>query len=662
MNARKAAAPLLLLALFAAFSLFKVRLFSLSPGFDPADDTAFFWSESAFQYRYAKMAAEGVRIPETDAAAQFPEGARPREEFTLGMELLSGGLYRLLFGGGQGPPFHVWLTWFISFYTSLTLLSVYALGLSLGGGRAGALLAALLYVAARISWARTVNGFNYEDFALPLIFGGLAFFIGAMKEEGRRRTAYSVLAALLTAAALAGWHFSRFYLLVFAAAAAAVALARRDGDRALPPLAALLAASVAAALTVPVLRASGFLFSPPVLALAALTAALALRKAAGLGRMRAAGIFLLVLAALGAPAFLLSGGDAREYSHVYSLFLHKAANFLAKPADPSLLPFEVRALWVEALDTPSPADWLKYLSVLLPLGLAAFLLQARALKEGADAGRALLISLTAAFLLLNLFAIRIFLFSAFLLALWACVYPALLSEAARGRGRGRAWGLAAAALSASLVLDFAGFLMTRPPASPPTFYRGDVKKLVEWARGNTAPGEVFLGNLGASAALLAYAGRPTAINPKFETAAMRRKFQRFALALYGGEEDLWRLCREYGADYFVHENHFVLDSSKKSFRYLADALDLDTGTAAYSMQFRPGALRLFRPAFQTRTFRVYKVTREPGGAAAAPPFPYDPMYDGTVFGNGPDAAVFDDSGVMRAALRILAEKEAAPGN
>ncbi len=662
MRGRKAAALLLLFALFAAFSLFKVRLFSLSPGFDPSDDTAFFWSESAFQYRYAKMAAEGVPIPETDTAAQFPEGARPRSEFTLGMELLSGGLYRLLFGGGQGPPFHVWLTWFISFYTSLTLLSVYALGLSLGGGRAGALLAALLYVSARISWARTVNGFNYEDFALPLLFGGLAFFIGAMREEGKKRAAYSALSALLTAAALAGWHFSRFYLLVFAAAAAAVLLARRDGEKALPPLAALLAASIAAALTVPVLRASGFLLSPPMAALAALTAALALRRAAGFGRLRAAGAFLLALAAIGAAAFLLSAGDGREYSHVYSLFLHKAANLLSKPADPSLLPFEVRALWVEALDTPSPADWLKYLSVLLPLALPAFVLRARAPEESPDPGRVLLLWLTAAFLLLNLFAIRIFLFSAFLLALWTCVYPGLLSETARRRGRGRAWGLAAVALSAAFGLDFAGFLMNRPPSSPPTFYRGDVKRLVEWARAETADGEVFLGNLGASAALLAYAGRPTAINPKFETAAMRGKFEKFALALYGGEEDLWRLCREYGADYFVHENHFVLDSSKKSFRYLANALSLDTGSAAYSMQFRPGRLKLFAPAHQTSTFRVYRVLLAPGRERAAGAFPHHPMYDEEFFGNAPGAARFDDAGVMRAALRLLAEKGTVPGS
>jgi hypothetical protein len=662
MNAKKAAAPLLLLALFAAFSLIKVRLFSLSPGFDPSDDTAFFWSESAFQYRYAKMAAEGVTIPETDAAAQFPEGARPREEFTLGMELLSGGLYRLLFGGGQGPPFHVYLTWVISFYTSLTLLSVYALGLALGGGRAGALLAALFYVSARASWARTVNGFNYEDFALPMLFGGLAFFIGAMKEEGRRRTAYSALCALLTAAALAGWHFSRFYLLVFAAAAAAVTLARRDGDSALVPLAALLAGSVAAALSVPVLRAGGLLLSPPLILLAALAAALYAGRIFELTPGRRALVFLGSAALLAAAAAVMPGADAREYSHVYSLLTEKLRFMLVKPDDPLLLPFEARVLWVEALKTPGPHDWFTWLSVLLPLGLPPFLLGAWRLRGGAPLHRAIFFALAAAFLLASFFAVRMFLFSAFFLAVCAAVYPAMIKELAASMGGKRAAALAAAALFLAFAADLLAFGLRPRPESPPTFYREDVKTLVEWARAGTRDDEVFLGNLGASAALLAYAGRPTVVNPKFETKRLRDKFERFARAIFESERELHALCLEYGADYFVHENHFVLDRSDKSFRYLADKLRLPTGSAAYLMQFAPDRLKLFAPAHQTSTFRVYRVLR-PGEKRPAPgSFPYDPMYDPRVFGADRGGELFDDAPVRRAALRILIGKETGRGN
>ncbi|KAF0126055.1 MAG: hypothetical protein FD189_1392 [Elusimicrobia bacterium] len=657
MNGKKAAALLLLFTLFAAFSLFKVRLFSLSPGFDRADGTAFFWSESAFQYRYAKMVSEGLPVPEIDEAAQFPEGARPREEFTLGMELLSGGLYRLLFGGGQGPPFHVYLTWFISFYTSLTLLAVYGLGLALGGGRAGGLLAAFFYVSARISWARAVNGFNYEDFALPLLFGGLAFFIGAMKEEGHRRTVYSVLSALLTAAALAGWHFSRFYLLVFAAAAAAVLLTRRDGDRALAPLAGALAASVIAALSVPVLRAGGLLLSPPLILLAALAAALYAGRAFGLPPGRRAVVFLGAAALLAASAALLPGADAREYSHVYSLFAEKVRFLLAKPADPLLLPFEARVLWVEALETPGLHDWFTWLSVLLPLGLPPFLYEAWRLRGGAPAHRFLFFALTAAFLLASFFAVRMFLFGAFFLAVCSAAWPEMLKRTAAALGRKKTAALAAACLALALASDLLAYGLKPRPGSPPTFYRGDVKTLVEWARANTGKDEPFLGNLGASAALLAYADRPTVINPKFETRRLRDKFERFARALFESERELHALCLEYGASYFIHENHFVLDGSKKSFRYLAGNLRLPADSAAYRMQFDPGSLNLFAPAHQTSTFRVYKVVRPGEKAAAAHPFPYDPIYDPRVFGAEPGDEFFDDSRVMPAALRILIERE-----
>lgn len=653
-----AAALVLLLALYAAFSLFKVRLFSLSPGFDPADDTAFFWSESAFQYRYAKMISLGLPIPETDRAAQFPEGARPREEFTLGMELLSGGLHRLFFGEGRGPPFHVYLTYFISFYTSLALLAVYGLGLALGGGRAGGILAALFYISARISWARAVNGFNYEDFALPLIFGGLALFIAAMKEDGRKRTVYSVLSAALTAAALSGWHFSRFYLLVFAAAAAAVLLIRRDGEKALVPLGALLAASIAAALSVPVLRAGGLLLSPPVIILASLAAALYAGKAAGLTPARRALVFFGAAALLAAAAAVMPGGDAREYSHVYSLFVQKVRFLLVKPADPSLLPFEARVLWVEALATPGIHDWFAYLSVLLPLGLPPFLYEAWRLRGGAPAHRTLFFALAAAFLLASFFAIRMFLFSAFFLAVYTAGYPEMMRKLAASLGGKKAAALAAVCLALAMTSDLLAFGLKPRPGSPPTFYRGDVKTLVEWARKDTEEDEVFLGNLGASAALLAYAGRPTVINPKFETRRLRDKFGRFARAIFESEQELHALCLEYGADYVIHENHFVLDSSDKSFRYIAGKLRLPRDAAAYRMQFEPEKLKFFSPAQQTPTFRVYRVLRPGEKVSGRHGFPYDPIYDPRVFGEEPGGKFFDDRMVMSASLRILLKKTA----
>jgi hypothetical protein len=235
----------------------------------------------------------------------------------------------------------------------------------------------------------------------------------------------------------------------------------------------------------------------------------------------------------------------------------------------------------------------------------------------------------------------------------------MLRRAAGSLGRGKTAALAAGCLALALASDLLAFGLKPRPESPPTFYRGDVKTLVEWGRENTGEGEAFLANLGASAALLAYADRPTVINPKFETARLRNKFERFALTLFGSEEELHALCLEYGAAYFVHENHFVLDRSRKSFRYLADRLRLPAAAAAYRMQFEPEGLKLFAPAHQTSTFRVYRVLRPGGKKAPRGVFPYDPMYDPRVFGAEPGDKFFDDAPVMRAAVRILLEKEGA---
>src|SRR3989339_2225237 len=64
----------LVILIFFAISFYKVHLTVNLPRYNAYDDTNFYSSESAFQYRYAKMIAEGKRIPEIDYNAQYPEG------------------------------------------------------------------------------------------------------------------------------------------------------------------------------------------------------------------------------------------------------------------------------------------------------------------------------------------------------------------------------------------------------------------------------------------------------------------------------------------------------------------------------------------------------------------------------------------------------------
>ena len=659
------AVSLALLAIYLAFSLFKVQQFRQLPNFDPGDDTALFWTESAFQYRYAKIIADGGTIPGTDTAAQYPEGARPHKEFTLCMEYVSGHAYRLFFRNSAAVPFHLFLIFFISFYSSLTLLAVYLLSRTLWESPGGGLLSVVFYLAARISWARTVTGFNYEDFALPLIFLSLALFIKAVKRGagGGGRALYSLFSTLLLLAALSSWHFSRFYFLVFSSVLAAAFLTRDDcGERLQVPVAALLLITALGSSFVPVLRATGLVLSLPMLLLSALLASSVLRNKFALPRSKTILLFSSLLLLLAGCSHLFLTKDAGEYSHVYSLFLYKLRYLLAKPENPLLLPFDTRVLWIEEFNSPALRDWFAYLSILLPLGLTPALYGIYETREKQCRAAFLFCGLAVSFFFLSFFAMRLLSFSAVFLAVYMGKYPELLERAAAW-GKRTIYAFLSVCFLLALASDMLAFSLKPPLSSPPTFYEGDTKLILNWIRANTKPDDVFLSNIGAGAAVLAYTGRPVNLHPKFETARLRRKFESFARALYAPEEDFYKLCREYKAAYFLHENNFALNSSRESFRYFTGNLRLDTGAAAYQFNFEPQKLKFFDLVYQTNTYRIYKVRlsgKKGTAKTTRDTAAYNPLYDLRVFSANPAGKYFDDSAVLPVSVRIRLQHE-APG-
>ena len=651
-----------LLAICLAFSLFKVQQFRQLPNFNPGDDTALFWTESAFQYRYAKTVADGGTIPEVDTPAQFPEGARPHKEFTLCMEYVSGYVYRIFFKDPGTVPFHLFLIFFISFYSSLTLLAVYLLSRTLWDSPGGGLLSVVFYLAARISWARTVTGFNYEDFALPLIFLSLALFIKAVKHgTGGGRARDSLSSALLLLAALSSWHFSRFYFLVFSSVLAAAFLTQDDcGERLQVPAAALLLVTALGGFFVPVLKATGVVFSLPMLILSALLASSVLRNKFSLPRSRTLLLFFSLLLLFAGCSYLFLNKAAGEYSHVYSLFLYKLRYLLAKRENPLLLPFDTRVLWIEEFNSPALRDWFAYLSILLPLGLTPALYGIHETREKQCRGAFLFCGLAAAFFFLSFFAMRLLSFSAVFLAVYTGKYPELLERAAAW-GKKTTYAFLSVCFLLALASDMLAFSLKAPLSSPPTFYEGDTRRILDWIRANTRPDDVFLSNIGAGAAILAYTGRPVNLHPKFETGQLRKKFENFAQALYAPEEDFYNLCREYKAAYFLYENHFALNSSRESFRYFTGNLRLATGAAAYKFNFEPQELKFFDLVYQTNTYRIYKIRlseKKKTVKTARDTVAYNPLYDLRVFSADPAGKYFDDSSVLPVSVRIRLRHEA----
>jgi len=647
--------------IFSGFSFFKVQHLKLLPNYDSKDDTALFWTESAFQYRYAKLVADNGTIPEVDIAAQFPEGARPHKEFTLFMEYTAGYLYRAIWGDSKAVPFHVFLIYFIGVFSSFTLLAVYLLGRALWGDPLSGLLSVLFYLTARISWARTIAGFNYEDFALPLIFLGLAFFVKAVKANAKEKPKYlySALSAAFTYAALNSWHYSRFYFLVLSFIVAVSFFVRYDDDGELGvPIMATFLAGVLGGLFSPVLKASNFLFSVPMLLWAALFVAAAAKARLGIARLRAALVFLTVLAMAGGVSFLFSN-DVGGYFHVYSLFLYKIKYLFAKPDSPLLLPFDTRILWIEEFDSPTVYEWASRLSLLLPLGLISIALEVRDVCKKPAHAAFISCGLALAFVLLSVFVIRQISFSAIFLAVYAGRYSGMLCNYPVA-SRKTMYGALFAVLILTPLSYFAIAKFQPPLDAPPTMNTADNRRIVNWIRTHTKPQDVFLSDISMGAFVLAYTGRAVNLQPKFENAYIRGKVEKFAYALYSTEDDFYKFCREYGATYFLYQNSFVFNHSKESYRYYSNNLKLAKNAVAYKFNFAPDKLTYFSLAYQTNSYRIYRVL-PPGTNVPRKSInlvaSYNPIYDPRVFAVASSDDLFDDAAVPAAFSKILSQVE-----
>lgn len=601
------------LALFAVSAGEKI-LYSfarLTP--DPVDDTAVFWSESAFHYRYARMAARGEELPAHDVRAQHPEGVDPRREYTLLMERVTGAAFRLV-GGLATVPFHFFVIIFSALVSSLAVPAFFAAASAVSRSRLAALLTTSVYALNPAPGSRFAGTFVYEAFALPWLILGVAGLVAALddRRDERARRLASIAAAASLAVALATWHFANFVLLVLVVAIGARYAARfRDRpacDAAMRALAVVGAACLAAGVALPVLRAGRFAFSAPMTTACALLLAHAARVRWDLSRPRWA-----AAAALGASAGLALGALAGSgaYGHVDALLGAKLAHLLAKPSDPALLSEAARLLWMPPLESLRARDALFAFLPLAPLLLIPLLERKRA------AGEPFLQACAVAFILGAMMVSR-------LLGL-AVLFTAL---AALSRLEGmRRRGLAAAALVAALALANADFFS--PPGSEKPF--GDPvrrRAMLDWIRSHSRPDDAFASNFALASSILTYADRPTLLNPKFETPSTRRKAGEFLAALAGRDEDLLGYCTRYGARYLVYESAFALDDSLESMRYAANAMTLSTASAGYRLHFEPSAFRGLRLVYEDGDYRIFRVLRPVGDEGAQGFLPRrDPVYD-----------------------------------
>ena len=602
-----------------------------NPTWDAQDDVGQFWSEFAFQYRFAKFFAEHpVRDwgqLAHDRAVQYPDTINDWSEFTVAMEVPVGMLYRWV---RPAMPFHVFVVWYDCLVSSLSLFAIFFLARALWRSNMSGVLATAFYATLYPGCGRTVkNLFLREDFAIPLILLALFFTVQAMQVGTARRAVRSkspngatgghalpqVLAALAWLAALASWHLTQFVLAVGVGAAVLVWLTglATSGTRPenfqgeLSRMKWFVLTLTVGGLLIPVLRVKQFYFSPTMCLLYALTVALWI----GGGCKRALATFLGSAAVFVAISLLLQKSYG-EYAHVYQLFFYKLRFLGVKPENPAALPWDARCLWEGAFNT---AEWrefwrsLQWCGPMAAVGIATVLSAPKAFgvnERRTDNGRRPPLQTFAVFTLLLFplawMVVRYFTFLGFAAAVMAAGVVGM-----RGRGGRMKWLGTAVCLGAVawqlVMLDFGP--LSRAPVVP-----ADYKPVVRWLNDNTPTNAVVLANISESPVFLAYTGRPIILHSKFENREIRERYREFLEAIYSDEDHFFAFATKYGADYFVCDGASFLMPTTESRRYKANRLEpLDANCAAMLFAGAPQRLRHFELEFGTERFTVFRVRR-----------------------------------------------------
>lgn len=570
-----------------------------------------FTLESALYYRRVAQVFEGGRIPERDADLQYPEGVVAAETDTLGSEYVYAALARLFPGS---MPLAARLRWIevAWFCLGIPWMALWIRWRS--GSWAGGLTAAGFYALALSSVIRsTGQELLHENFALPWLLAHLAFEALSVRAATRfTRLGAILLSAVSLALALVSWDLVQFYVLLWMLAAAFRLLGGRNGPAgrwawvgwALPFGALLLAGTWN-----PYLRAHGFLGSPALLLGYGIALAGAARpRSAPPGRAALATVALLLAPAL---AFSWAGAYRQSYGHFLDLLAAKLICLNRKPADPALLSFDARILWVPGLNSATWALASGLFPVMLPLTLfsVALLFLKKAFRS--DPGLARHVFFFSASLAAFVFFVRFHV----LVAVFAA---GALGLAVASLGEGRRWYrwlgvlfLAGMGAEAAHTLDL-----------PERWGRGrvyykEMEELTGWMKARVSP-EPVLANFGISASILAYAECPVLLHPKFESMELRQRVRAYGEKLFlGTERELRDWADGLGARYLVFSRgEFASVEPQRQMRYFVNALNPPPHAAARRLEQEPGRARWFRMVWENRKYRVFRIlTRAEEGAA-----------------------------------------------
>lgn len=571
-----------------------------------------FTLESALYYRRVEQVLREGRLPKLDADLGYPEGVVVSETDTVGAEYGYAALARCFPGALPLSERLRWIesAWFCLGIVWMALWIRWRTGSWAGAGWGGAFYAFGLSSVIR----STGQELLHENFALPLLIAHLAFEARALNAAtARRRVGSAVISASFLAAALASWDLTQFYILLWMMAAAFALLpwhrSAASGDRVSWLI--HMAALVLVGTVNPYLRTHAFLLSPAMLWGYGLVLAILVRA-----RLKpSVGGAVLLVAVLVAPlavGLVRTTGYQESYSHFMDLLAAKIRFLNRKPADPSLLSFESRMMWVPALDSASWALTMRLFPVMLPLTILGGTVCWLRRKSRKDPGLIRLVFFFSGSLLTFCFFTRfhVFLavFSAGLLGGWASRTWEV--------GKWKRW-LTAGLLLGGLGAEAAHTLDRPERWGRSNVYYDELEELVRWLGQNVRPQPV-LANFGVSASIAAYGGCPVILHPKFETRAIRQRVREYGEKLFRGTEREFRdWADNRGARYYVHGvGELASVEPALQMRYVVDALNPPDYAAVRLFEKQPDSTRWFRLVWSNRKYRVFRLLTRAEEAAA----------------------------------------------
>ncbi len=567
---------------FKAYSIFN------NPNFNAEDDTALFWTESALQYRTAKIVAHYGSIPSLDEKLQYPEGLDIKNRLTVLMEIISGYTYRLFVP--NAVPFHIFIIIFVSFVSSLTIFPLYlSLRLINKESQAGLFGVSLYALTPAVYTTVTAPGYELQDFALPLIFFHLYFFARALKEGNRLRYAHSFLSAAFLFSALAAWHLTQFYFILFVLFVSICFLFAKRFD--MKPFYIVTVVSIGAGLIIPTLRAVGFLLSfSMLLSYSLVTASIIPRRL----RTQRRFLFIFLLFATIVTTVYISFVSLPEYRFVYGLVWYKIRCLGIRPTDPTLLPWETLVMWVSPFTSPSFSVVVRSVGTLCISGLLGSLMTVgMLLGRRSNRIEALFLFFAAVFFPLYLLLVRL---DAFLV--WFLSFQT---------GRLSVYTKRFGKMLILVCIGVNGFLLLRgsPRALVPT--QNYLYGLIKYIRYNTPQDAPILTTFAYGPSIITYTGRPILLHPKFEAEHIAGKIKEFEHRLYEDENAFYAFCKRYRAQYFIYHTDMLLSQGPESIRYRTHNRTVNKDCAACKFHFRPDSLKFFELVYSNPHYRLYRV-------------------------------------------------------